>query len=330
MPLKKIDSVDVIMPFHRVDRFFYEALECLEQTMGVDLRIILVDDRPTPKNEFILKSKFETVVVDTNGLGYAGAIARGCAEIKSEYVAFHDSDDLSSPKRIALQIENLTKNQADLSICGMIKIGTNGRPKKITSRELILKDDFTLPLLIGSHGANSTWVLNSKTVLSGLFYHQIESLDWGTALKKFKSLKISFLDSNLYYYRSHKDQMTRSIDYQKSIEEEIYPLWLDVNNNYHLPSVNSNQFGAICYPYSAAKWSKETSEWAKAFLDQIEVKHFTEKANFESIIGARILQNFRKHKRIYISKFEVKCILRFVKRIFLHSFYNHIKYHSGG
>ena len=305
-------KVDVVMPFHRIDNYFFEALKSLELSTDVILRIILVDDRPGNPVNFKSNSKFETIVIKTGGVGYARAILIGCKEIKSEYVAFHDSDDISVAHRISLQVADMVANQTDLSICKMTKVDKNGKKKLLQSFELSLKDNFTLPLLLGSFGANSTWVLKSKIVKDGFFIPEIQSLDWGTALSKFQTMKISYLDLNLYSYRSHNGQMTLTKDYQKSVETEIYPLWGALNSWYGLPILEENEFGACCYTYSTAYWSLEVSEWARALLKLIEFSSPREKSRVHLVFGLRILQSLVHHKRLYFSLFELKCVGRFL------------------
>lgn len=307
-----ISKIDVIMPFHRLDKYFFEALNSLDQTIDVDLRIILVDDRPEDSLYFEPNSKFETLVLKTGGVGYAAAILRGCKEIKSEYVAFQDSDDLSAPGRIRMQLDDLLQNNSDLSFCNMVKVNKEGKKKLIQHLNLSLENNHSLPLLLGSFGANSTWVLKSTVIRDGFFIPEVQSLDWGTALSKFQTTKISFLDLNLYFYRSHKGQMTQNKAYQTSVENEIYNLWSSLNSCYELPALKINEFGAVCYSHSTAHWGKEVSSWAKAVLKVSEFSSPREKYKVEVVIGLRALQSFLNHKKLYLSTLELKCIGRFL------------------
>lgn len=304
-------TVDVIMPFHRIDKYLHEALNCLEQTVDVRLRIILVDDRPVSQEKFKINSKFESLVITTNGVGYAKAVLAGISEVDSDYVAFLDSDDLCAPERFRFQIDSLDEKESDLSICGISKITENGKNKKLNLPMLQINNHFSLPLLIGSYGANSSWVIKSDLIRNGFLLNGVDSLDWATALAKFDKIKISFLKSNLYFYRAHSKQMTLNKNYQNKLESEIYPLWKIVNAKYKLPELTIDQFGACCYRYSNSKWTKQNSIWATAYLELISEISSKEVKNFEWVIGARLVQNILSLKLKYISKLELKCISQF-------------------
>jgi len=218
-------SVDIVMPFHRNDRFLVEAVSSIMSSNGVRIRLILIDDRKDDSSDLTFNAdKFE--IVKSHGVGYSRALRLGLEMVKSEYFALLDSDDLSHKDRLARELDLMHRENLDIVACSMKKIGKSS-VSKIT-QPLIFRDIGILreSNLLGSINSNSTWMcktdlLNEQNFLSSKFI----SLDWATTLQLNPKTKVGFIDSRLYSYRQHESQMTKNIQYKNQAFFEIYPLW---------------------------------------------------------------------------------------------------------
>jgi glycosyltransferase involved in cell wall biosynthesis len=222
-------DVDVILPFHRVDRFFFEAIESLSASQGVSMRVILVDDRvdQTESVDAIFKSLKDFTLVSTGGgKGYGTALKVGTQETSSDIIALFNSDDLVDPMRLALQVTSLTNS--DISITRIERIRADSRRSRSIAGSQDSKIYHPAYLLLGSYGANASWCMRSEWWKKHSFFDHSESLDWRIALRAFPISKIEYLDIPLYYYRKHANQVTAKKDLTTEIMSATYLAWNDL------------------------------------------------------------------------------------------------------
>jgi glycosyltransferase involved in cell wall biosynthesis len=151
-------NLDVILPFHRADKYFESSIMSLAQTKSVSFRTILIDDRPN-KSE-VLVSLFKNlksyVVAETpGGVGYGKSLEYGSKIVESDAVALFNSDDLISPDRLSRQYDQL--NSHDLSVTNIARINAQGKPIKSLTGEINSTNYDPIYLTLGSYGANATW-----------------------------------------------------------------------------------------------------------------------------------------------------------------------------
>jgi len=105
----KSHEVDVIMPFHRTDRFLEKAINSVFESENIDINLILIDDRPIDKAKSI--GRYQQYIREkTSGLiGAANSFNIGARFCSSEYVSIVASDDLISPQRFKNKSKRLKK-----------------------------------------------------------------------------------------------------------------------------------------------------------------------------------------------------------------------------
>ena len=120
-------------------------------------------------------------LVKTGGnLGYGLALKKGSEFIGSESIGLFNSDDLVDPYRFKKQLSAL--GSYDLSITGMYKINQKGAPIAPLTGEIKSKKYDPIYLLLGSYGANATWVMQKTWWLENAFFDSKEALDWRIAI----------------------------------------------------------------------------------------------------------------------------------------------------
>jgi glycosyltransferase involved in cell wall biosynthesis len=288
-------TVDVILPFHRNDEYLQIAINSLLKSKSIIPRIIFVDDRPDD-SPLGWKYPENSLVIRTGGVGYSKAVKRGIGESTSKFVAFLDSDDVTHPDRIALQIAKMQEFRADLSCCSLYRINPQGRRTFLQSPRIQGASNFELPLLLGSFNANSSWVVRRHLLKDRSFLDpNYLSIDWATALNLFGDIKIVSVDSLLYGYRRHSKQLTRTSEYLSDSWHQIFPLWQKVNQKYDLPILNESAAAIIAAPwrYDFQK-NSELYEWVEAFLAVFMKTNPEAFGNLQNIISFRMAQNFLK------------------------------------
>ena len=217
--MKNKYDVEVILPFHQEDKFLYEAIESVSKSAHVNVKLILVDSRPKNQQGQKIKVPTEVNFIHINAGQkrlYPNAINQGLKNLKSEFFALMNSDDLVHPERFYRQIRQLKEDKADICVCKIKKF--RGKYSRITISPLagtIRYRTFNyINLFIGAYGADATLLGRSDVVKKHqLKFPLVEHADWFFALENYKDLKVSVLNFSGYFYRMHGNQVTRSKKY---------------------------------------------------------------------------------------------------------------------
>ena len=272
-------DLDVLLPFHRVDKYFDQAIQSLADSQKIELNIILIDDR-LDRSENVDKRlsvlKKYSIVKTAGGTGYGNALELGSQLLESDAVALFNSDDLVHPMRFRKQMESL--QNCDLVLTKMQRINRAG------TRIPSLTGDFNSPnydpfyLLFGSYGANATWCMQTTWWSRNAFFDDEACLDWRIALNALTKTKIGYLPEDLYFYRKHPNQITNS----KAVTE------LNMTSTYILWSKLIQSYGFGSYSYEIFKMF--AAPWIiPSFIDPREVKSFvTEISSFSLLSNSNL------------------------------------------
>ena len=108
-------DVDVILPFNKLDDYLLPAIKSVFASLGVQVRLILVDDRLDSSDSIPDLPGQNIVILRTAERGYGNAISVGLREVSSEFFALMNADDLVHPNRLNHQIRDLVKTNSELS-----------------------------------------------------------------------------------------------------------------------------------------------------------------------------------------------------------------------
>jgi glycosyltransferase involved in cell wall biosynthesis len=257
-------DLDVLLPFHRVDKYFKDAIDSLSNTQGVSFNVILIDDR-LDKSVNILKmfSPLKNfIIVETEGQqGYGLALKAGTAHIKADSVALFNSDDLMHPLRFKKQLQKL--ENSDLNFTKMNRINSLSKQTISLAGEICSSNYDSIYLIFGSYGANATWCMKSTWWHENAFFDNKACLDWRIALNTFYKTNISFIQEYLYSYRKHDKQVTYEKNVSHSDMLPVLNAWNDFLATQNLPSYSFETFLSI-----GAPWITSSP------LSKIEIKKF--------------------------------------------------------
>jgi hypothetical protein len=244
-------NLDVILPFHRADRYFESAILSLAENKNISFRTILIDDR-RDKSQNLTKLfrnlKKYTIVNTPGGVGYGKSLQYGSKWIESEAVALFNSDDLISPDRLSRQYESLINSE--ISITNFSRI--NKRGKHINSilgeiRSLVYDPIF---LTLGSYGANATWCARKTWWDRNVYFDSEECLDWRIALMSYGNSQISFINEPLYFYRKHDNQITSNKKISKTKMELVYSAWTNFTTSVGISPSSYSTFANLATPWN--------------------------------------------------------------------------------
>ena len=258
-------SVDVILPFHRIDNYLTKAVGSVLASTGVKVRLIAIDDR----RERSMPIDFE-VSTTTDGIGYEKSINVAKKYLKSEFTALMNSDDLILPQRFITQIESLNESQHDISVTRLKKINTGGISQFMLGGNPQVKKYEPGLNLISSHFSNASWLARTDFWCSQVHFEEkgIGS-DWATGLKLFQKNTPAVVSKKLYIYRQHSQQITQS---NSSIETSFQESWSDLNFALGLPKLETELGLKLVFPHInimkrnlAEDEVYEFDQWIKSF-----------------------------------------------------------------
>jgi glycosyltransferase involved in cell wall biosynthesis len=266
-------DLDVLFPFHRVDKNFEEAIQSLANTQSVKFNLIAIDDRYDKSVDVshVFKPIKNFAIVQTKGsTGYGEALRVGTQEIRSPHVALFNSDDLVHPSRFAKQLAQLQNNE--ISITNMKRITSTGRKSFFSTGSMTSNFYDPIVLLLGSYGANATWCMHRNWWIKNAFFDDKNCLDWRIALKTFRESKIGYINEPLYIYRRHSLQFTTGILNNPSADlTPVYKLWKEFSINYFTSNKSREIFdifatpwriGQSLSPIEASAWRQQIQEAA--------------------------------------------------------------------
>jgi len=300
LPIVK-SSFDIILPFHRIDSYFVQAIQSLADTRGVDINVILVDDR-VDKSEKIYPyliplKKFQVESTD-GGSGYGAALKVGSKQISSKYVALMNSDDLIDPLRF--QKQRIALETSDICFTRVKRIGPDNRNRKSLLGEISSSFFDPIYLLFGSYGANASWAMHAEWWKQNAFFDLQECLDWRIALNSFSTSKIKFLPEDLYYYRKHPNQITAQKNLSVDRFHSLYSLWEKFASDLPIADCSQNIFYSFGIP-----WSNHGEldidnflKFSVAVEQYLNASHPEVKSDIVRFIKRRYLFSLRKNGRI--------------------------------
>ena len=130
------EMVSVVMPTYNCASFIQEAVESVIAQTYPSWELIIVDDCSTDNTKAVLApylAKYPNIHYTFLEKNSGPAVARSEAlkQVKGDYVAFLDSDDLWTPNKLSLQIDFMKQKKVPFSATGYELIGEDGTSKGI-------------------------------------------------------------------------------------------------------------------------------------------------------------------------------------------------------
>lgn len=240
-----VPSLSILIPVYKTAPFLHEAMDSLLSQTFTDYELIVLNDCSPDNAEEILDTYDDPRIIRYMGeknVGLANVLNVGISMARGKYIARMDSDDISLPNRLQVQMEYLERHpEIDLVSVGMQLFGAKEEvwireqdPEKVKINAL-----FHSPVL----HASSVWRKDSFE-RHGLRFRQemvpAEDYDlWTRAL--LKGLKLVNLPEVLYKYRLHPSQATLQT-------EQTTAKSMEVQRNYlrkALPNLSEKQIDAF-------------------------------------------------------------------------------------
>ena len=221
----KVPLVSVLMPVYKTAPYLREALDSMLCQTFKDFELIVLDDCSPDNAEEILDAYDDSRIVRYKGeknVGLSDVLNVGIEMARGKYIAHMDSDDISLPQRLQVQVDYLEKHpDVDLVSVGMRLFGAKEGTwiRELNPEKVKIEALFHSPVL----HASSVWRKDTFEK-QGLRFRQemvpAEDYDlWVRAM--LKGLKLVNLPEVLYKYRIHDAQATLQTDKTAAKSREV-------------------------------------------------------------------------------------------------------------
>ena len=216
--------VSIIVAIYNVEMYLEKCIESIMVQSYKNLEIILINDGSTDNSleickRYALKDNRIILINKENG-GVSRARNVGLNIAKGDYISFVDGDDYICKDMIKKMVENIEKNNFDMSICGYRIFSDESSKTKISDsseKNIIMNSDEVLKKIFNSNEING--FLWNKLFRKSIFEKIRLPEDMNVCEDLYIVCKILTNNLNIYYtsmplynYRENRLGATKSID----------------------------------------------------------------------------------------------------------------------
>ncbi|MDQ0492810.1 glycosyltransferase family 2 protein [Paenibacillus brasilensis] len=203
-------KASVILPVYNNSDFVLEAIHSILVQTYSDFELIIIDDGSTDGSAFLISQIADPRVIkifhDTNR-GLVASLNEGLNKATGEYILRMDSDDISTPDRLGVQISFMDQNSL-IDVCGAAFTTSSGGVMKVNP---------------ASHDEIKTWLLfhccmcHPTIIMRTSMIHQLgvqydsnypHAEDYELWNRLVFQVQMANLPINVLYYRQHNGQVS--------------------------------------------------------------------------------------------------------------------------
>ena len=248
--------VSILMPVYNVAPYLREAMDSILVQTFQDFELIVLDDCSPDNSAEILDTYTDERIVRYRGeknIGLSNVLNVGMAIARGEFIARMDSDDLSTPERLATQVAYLEAHpEVDLCSCGMQLFGAKQETwvRESNVEDVKITALFHSPIL----HASSMWRREAFELVGLRFLQEMvpaEDYDmWTRAMAA--GQRLVNIPQVMYLYRIHPSQATTQTDKTAKKDREVKANYLrmlypeqDMSDVDLLPTLMASDLGRI-------------------------------------------------------------------------------------
>lgn len=213
-----MEKISVIVPVYNVEKYIENCITSLLAQTYDNFEVLIVDDGSPDKSIEIAKEMAENdsrfiFLTKKNG-GLPSARNYGIAQASGQYISFLDSDDYISPLFLEKMYQNIRLNRADVCICNIRMVTTNGSTiREINNNldEYYKKEDL---FLCNDTLSAYAWDKLYKAELFETMRYDEKVKTYEDAHFTFRIIygkKISHMNEALYNYVQRPEAITKSL-----------------------------------------------------------------------------------------------------------------------
>lgn len=291
-------KLSIIMPVYNVKNYIRKCIESVLEQKFIDYELILVDDGSNDGSgvicdEYSKKDK-RIIVIHQKNKGLSGARNSGINIAKGEFIGFIDSDDWIH-KNMYYDLVNIAiKEKSDIVQCGYIKTENEEENNILINNYINNYSNIEALYNLYNNNYPITVVCWNKIYKKELFKDiqfpvgKIHEDEFTTHKLLYKAKKVTFIESQYYYYRQRSGSIMsekfspKSLDKLEALREKI-SFMENINTDLYLKAVKQYlNFLRKIYFISqkelpdnkklAVKLKKESRTFASIYLFKMDEK----------------------------------------------------------
>ncbi|UXX80592.1 glycosyltransferase [Reichenbachiella carrageenanivorans] len=210
--MNKQALISIITPVYNIDQFLNETIQSVVNQTYINWELFLIDDNSNDKSRSIIKSwaskdkRIKPIYLDEN-VGAGRARNYGLDQVKGEYLAFLDSDDVWVKDKLTKQVNFLINHpKVSFSFTWYTTINEHGIPLKL----FLTPSKIGRPLLkFNNYILTSSIMCKTSVVKNIRFPRMRRRQDWAYFLDVLKKTKYAYsLPESTVLYRKTKGSLS--------------------------------------------------------------------------------------------------------------------------
>lgn len=218
-------KVSVLMTVYNDEKYLRKSIESILNQTFTDFEFIIVNDGSTDTTLEILQyySSVDTriILIDQTNTGMTKALNRGLSIAKGKYIARIDSDDISFPNRLALEVDFL-ENNSDIDLVGGGAQIIDDKDNIIGLRNIIVKNASKALLHLNIYQHSD--VMFRRIVLEKVFGYRDKfrnAQDYDLWLRISEVSKIAKIKDILGHWRLNPSGYTVARNHEQNCEAKL-------------------------------------------------------------------------------------------------------------
>ncbi len=248
-------EISIIVPVYNVEKYLEKCVDSILKQTFTDFELILVDDG-SPDNsgaicdQYAEKDARVKVIHKENG-GLSSARNAGIDVARGKYLGFIDSDDYIAEDMYALLYNNIVKEEADMSICGIYDVYKDKEPKILSKFRKVCTKTETMKLILDAniisvHAVNKLY----KRELFNSIRYPVGTIteDAAIILDIVNQCKKIIVESTQKYFYFHRENSISSKNFSKKDLQTI-TVW-NKNERWildNIPSLYTEVHTRVCW-----------------------------------------------------------------------------------
>ena len=202
------------MPVYNGEKYLREAIDSILNQTFTDFEFLIIDDGSTDNSLEIINSYQDpriNLIKNNDNQGLIYSLNRGLALAKGKYIARMDSDDISSPERLCVQIKFLDENPTIGLVGSSVQIIDNNKNHSSIVEFPLTHFIIQWSLCFYSPFAHPSTMIKKEILKQANGYSSqavyVEDYDLWQRLSKITEL--SNLPQILLYLRKHDNNLTK-------------------------------------------------------------------------------------------------------------------------
>ena len=206
--------VDILIPTYNREQYIKPCIDSILNQTYKDINIIIYDDGSTDNTEATIK-EYQTThknikyikSKENRGVGFARNILLESST--ADYIAWQDSDDISSPDRIEKCLRYITQTDVDVLFSYLVFFtdGASHKRSKTISKVNIYKYTSREGLVNNMNFATAFFNSRIKNCRFDESLLRKEDVKWISNLIQNK-VRFGYIETPLYYCRRHSGRLT--------------------------------------------------------------------------------------------------------------------------